>query len=413
MLNKQFWKINHYPQSLLARTYKAKYFPRGSLQDCCLKPHYSWVQRNIIKQNHPALREGRWWFGNGYNIALQHKDWFHCPSLNLQDHRLPAGTVGDIIDHNSASWNNDLVRTLYPPPVARQILHIPISRTKSVLNELVWRQSFDGEYRVKKAYKILNSEHLPPSHHDHLNQVVWPKIWKVQTPLKINTFVWKLLHDSIPTFSNLNHRGIPIDSNCPFCNEQEETSTHLFLLCPFSRACWHGSTLAIHSSDFNNISIQQWLVVIINNNISRDLDAMNDLQSLFTTLWTIWNHKNRVVHEGISPNPMQVFLMVQSLSCRYSNVFSNQQNSNLFSRRPAPPTQSTAGPWQLIIKVARFRNKKKNEKAYVYEAVNLQGARVFLVLIVVQQEQHLEFCLKLWWKLVSRQNIMIFIVFCF
>ena len=31
MLNKQFWKINHQPHSLLARTYKAKYFPRGSL----------------------------------------------------------------------------------------------------------------------------------------------------------------------------------------------------------------------------------------------------------------------------------------------------------------------------------------------------------------------------------------------
>lgn len=317
MLNKQFWKINHQPHSLLARTYKAKYFPRGSLQDYCPKPHYSWVWRNIIQLNHPTLRKGTWWVGDGYNIPLQHKDWFHCPSLNLQDHRLPIGTVGDLIDHNSASWNHDLIKTLYLHPVARQIMQIPISRTKSVPDKLVWRHSCDGEYKFRIAYEMLNSEHLPPSQQVHRNQVVWSRIWKVQTPLKINTFVWKLLHNSLPTFSNLKHRGIPIDSTCPFCNEHEETSTHLFLLCPFSRACWHGSTLAIHSSDFSNVSIQQWLSIIITNHSCKDPGSMTYLQSLFITLWTIWNHRNQVVHEGISPNPMQVFLTVQTLSCRY------------------------------------------------------------------------------------------------
>ena len=104
---------------------------------------------------------------------------------------------------------------------------------------------------------------------------------------------------------------------------------------------------------------------------------MNYLQSLFITLWTIWNHRNQVVHEGISPNPMQVILTVQTLSCRYGNAFSDQQNSNWFSSRPKPPTQSAAGPWQLIIKVAGFRNKKKNRRAYVYEAINTQGDFMF------------------------------------
>ena len=74
---------------------------------------------------------------------------------------------------------------------------------------------------------------------------------------------------------------------------------------------------------------------------------------------------------------MKVILIVQSLSCRYSNAFSVQQNSNLLSIRPEPPTQSAAGPWQLIIKVAGFRNKKKNRRAYVYEAVNIQGDCMF------------------------------------
>uniref|UniRef100_A0A7N2LBF5 Reverse transcriptase zinc-binding domain-containing protein n=1 Tax=Quercus lobata TaxID=97700 RepID=A0A7N2LBF5_QUELO len=32
-------------------------------------------------------------------------------------------------------------------------------------------------------------------------------IWKVKLPLKILTFIWKLLHDSLPVFDVLNNRG--------------------------------------------------------------------------------------------------------------------------------------------------------------------------------------------------------------
>ena len=105
MLTKQFWKIHHNPQSLLARIYKAKYFSRGPIQDYCLKPHHSWFWKNIIKQDCPALREWRWWIGDGYNIPLKHKDWVQWSPLNLQDDRLPIGTIKDLINHTSASWN--------------------------------------------------------------------------------------------------------------------------------------------------------------------------------------------------------------------------------------------------------------------------------------------------------------------
>ena len=284
MITKQFWRIHHNPHSLLARTFKAKYFPRGPIQDCCPKPHHSWYWKNIIKQECPTLREGRWWIGDGYNIPLKHKDWVQWSPLNLQDHRLPTGTVGDLINHTSASWNCNLVRDLYPPSLASKIFQIPISETNSVQDKLVWKHSSDGVYNVKKAYEILKLEQLQPTNHNPFNQVVWTKLWKVKTPLKINTFVWKLLLDSLPTFSNLRSRGISVDSNCPFCNEHEETSTHLFLLCSFLRACWHGTTLAIHSSDFNNMSVQQWLSGVITMHNSKDPNVMNYLQALFTTL---------------------------------------------------------------------------------------------------------------------------------
>ena len=47
------------------------------------------------------------------------------------------------------------------------------------------------------------------------------------------------------------------------------------------------------------------------------------LQGVFVTLWTIWTHKNLVVHEGKHPNPMEVTLIAQSLTCKYSEAYPN------------------------------------------------------------------------------------------
>jgi len=116
MLNKQYWRICQNPQSLLAKIVKARYFPTCSIQEYRAKPHHSWVWMNIIKQEHPFLREGKWRVGNGYNIPLNHKDWICHPNLNLPQPHLPTGTVGDLIDHSTRNWKADLVRSLYPFP---------------------------------------------------------------------------------------------------------------------------------------------------------------------------------------------------------------------------------------------------------------------------------------------------------
>jgi len=37
-----------------------------------------------------------------------------------------------------------------------------------------------------------------------------------------------------------------------------------------------------------------------------DQGKMEYLQSIFSLLWTIWNHKNMVIHDGKTPNPIEV-----------------------------------------------------------------------------------------------------------
>lgn len=146
---------------------------------------------------------------------------------------------------------------------------------------------------------------------------------------KILTFIWKFLHDSLSVFAILNSRGIPANNRCLMCNEKEEIMTHVFLQCPFARAVWHGSILEIRTSDLIHSTVKQWISNRVNTSKSMEQNRMNFLQSLFTILWSIWNHRNLVFHRGKFPNPMEVILTSQSLICRYQEAFQEIKNRNI------------------------------------------------------------------------------------
>lgn len=207
MLAKQFWRIHHNPHSLLAKTFKAKYFPRCTIHECTPKPHQSWFWRNIIKHDNIKLKEGKWWVGKGLDIPLNHPGWYLAQ--NLHNSLLPTSTVADLIDHNSCSWKPDLVRALYPYPWWSDILSIPISKTGSVPDKLVWKFSSNGDFKVHNAYKLLskdfahNAQACPRP--NSTPSEVWNLLWKVKVPPKIGNFVWKLMHDSLPTFLALKN----------------------------------------------------------------------------------------------------------------------------------------------------------------------------------------------------------------
>ena len=47
----------------------------------------------------------------------------------------------------------------------------------------------------------------------------------------------------------------------------------------------------------------------------------------FCLLWTIWTYRNKVVHQGLNPNPVEVILIAQNFSYRYKNFISRCNTS--------------------------------------------------------------------------------------
>ena len=84
-----------------------------------------------------------------------------------------------------------------------------------------------------------------------------------------------------------------------------------------------------------------------------------------------------MVHDGIQPNPLDVVLMAQNLSCRYQDAFIKEETQH-FKKQNCSTTQSLAGGnWQIIIKLASARRRKKYGTAYAFEAKSRYGEIVF------------------------------------
>ncbi|XP_065623984.1 uncharacterized protein LOC136065143 [Quercus suber] len=177
--------------------------------------------------------------------------------------------------------------------------------------------------------------------------------------------------------ATLHSRGISNDDTCPLCNAEKDTSTHLFLLCSFSSACWFGSDLGLHIPVITNVTIQSWLKDYISSCLTNEDQKLVILQPMFSILWLIWNHRNKVLHQGYNPNPLEVILTAKTLSCRYRTAYTGPYHHTREPRAAKSNHLTAAGQYQLIIKLAEARRTKPQRRAYAFVAVNMQGAEVF------------------------------------
>ena len=90
-----------------------------------------------------------------------------------------------------------------------------------------------SEYTVKSAYKILKEE----AQGDIV--AMYESFWRINAqPLSYFT-AWRVMEDKISTKANLERRGISIGSNiCCLCEEDEETTSHLFCSCRVAWLMW-------------------------------------------------------------------------------------------------------------------------------------------------------------------------------
>ncbi|XP_019451803.1 PREDICTED: uncharacterized protein LOC109353899 [Lupinus angustifolius] len=178
---------------------------------------------------------------------------------------------------------------------------------ENVLDSWEWRHDKSKLYSVKSAYDLLfRHHHQPPS--SDINHICM--LWKSKAPLKVKAFVWRLFQDRIPTVDALLKRGVSIAPGagtlCPFCNDQAETSQHLFSSCNFTYSVWQllYNWLNIH------IALPLQPIHHFTNHMGmvphrRCLNYWNILW--LATIWAIWRSRNDFIFNSVHPSVEKIF----------------------------------------------------------------------------------------------------------
>ena len=158
-----------------------------------------------------------------------------------------------------------------------------------------WLLEDDGRFTVKTLSKIVDNKYL---HEEGSSQeTVWNKI----VPKKVNIFIWRALKRRLPVRSELDKRGIDLDTIlCPCCNDTIETIDHCLVSCNMASDIWEKVFLWWKIGPFHAFSINEVFRHCGNETMP---NQMRNLWKIVTwvTGYHIWKERNnRVFRAKIS-----------------------------------------------------------------------------------------------------------------
>ena len=167
--------------------------------------------------------------------------------------------VDNLIDPTTRSWQVPMIDHVFLPHEVEIIKSLPLSN--SVVQDIqIWAYINTGEYSVKSAYKMiqtqqLRSSHVQSSNHSQSNKI-WKAIWAVKVCNKIKNFIWRACRDILPTKANLTRRKVFIYfyAGCECCEGGVESTDHILLSCAYTDKVWKSTCLREIMSHCTNLS---------------------------------------------------------------------------------------------------------------------------------------------------------------
>ena len=155
----------------------------------------------------------------------------HLRILSLAMDDLLEDKVSSLINHQTWSWGESLLVTLFSPQEVQLIKSIPL---RNVLPKdfLYWPHSSSGTYTVKSGYNFL-SQDLPMQDTvrgtSNIGSSVWKNIWSLKVLNKFKNLLWRACK---PTKTNLVWGRVLIEDVCKQCHQFPEDVNHALGSCP-------------------------------------------------------------------------------------------------------------------------------------------------------------------------------------
>lgn len=298
LLAKQVWRLQLYPNSILAKLFKARYYKDTHLLQGTSKRYQSYGWSSIMVGINLLRRGSRFIIGNGVSVRL------------YEDHWLPTdpprcATRMTNTQHLMETVRLDYARQLLNEEDFQLMLMIYLPQTKTD-DFLVWPFNPSGNYTVKSGYKremLELSRTSPDLLRPRGDPLLKKQIWTLPILPKLKHFLWRLITLALGT-NTIQGVCLWIASALVVLVPRPETVNHLFFMCPLSVQTWRSNQVTLgYSATFTDD---------LDNNMRRlfDLQSSSTLtleQKLtpFWILWKIWKLRNNLIFKNQVINPQR------------------------------------------------------------------------------------------------------------
>lgn len=338
LLAKQVWRLLRFPDSLLCRVLKGRYFRYSNPLEAqkANSPSYGWKSMMAAK---PLLQDGlRKNVLSGFSTKVWCDNWIPTiPARPANDngvYRDPNLYVNHLIDFNTKEWKLDLINELIEPS------DIPFK-----VDDYIWVHTKNGQYTVKSGYALAkqalqsSAEVLEPSTTKLKSQV-----WKLKAPRKIKHFLWQALAGCVATSSRLADRHCGSDRSCPRCGAIEESINHVLFECPPALQVWALSPVPTSpglfpcSSLFSNFDYLLWKA-------KKQGVIAEQLESFSWIVWYIWKARNDKVFSNKDNQPQETLALAlsETKSWQLAQVMETHEESEEEDTDEIEATQNPRG----------------------------------------------------------------------
>ncbi|XP_074374166.1 uncharacterized protein LOC141714552 [Apium graveolens] len=173
MLGKQCWRQLTNPDSLVAHVYKARYYADKDFMEAELGNSPSFIWHSMWEAKNVISSGSCWRIGNGNNVSILQQPWLQNvenPYIVTNSPAISQQKVASLFRTDAKQWDIEIIQDVFEERDQQSILNTMIEQglEKDVL---CWKHEHSGQYSVKSAYRLIQSQKVVGNEED--NSTFW------------------------------------------------------------------------------------------------------------------------------------------------------------------------------------------------------------------------------------------------
>ncbi|KAH9717651.1 reverse transcriptase domain-containing protein [Citrus sinensis] len=316
LVAKQGWRLLQYPDLLVTRVLKARYYKETDFLQARAGSNPSYIWRSILWGRQVLQKGIRWRIGSGEKIQICRDNWIPRPEtfkpISTQNVAADA-SVADLISLGN-SWDQRKVRQWFMDEDAAKILRIPLPR-RPRMDEVIWHFDKKGQYSVKSGYQLALKIQIPDKPSCSSKGCT---IGICYGPFNCRKKLKSSCGEHLTTFCLLliiyGEERYCWSLHVKICKQGKETTAHTLLLCKAAKKVWRYAPFETCFPDAVNQDMLEIMVEMTKKLTKSDIEVM------VAICWTIWYGRNKFLFEGKKMEPLLTISRAEAVVEAYRRV---------------------------------------------------------------------------------------------